>query len=62
MYVELTRKEAAANDTELLDLAAEMQGPEHAHLFMDDGIHLTYPGLEYVASAIDKKLRSMVSK
>lgn len=60
MYVEITRKVAAANNAPLLDLAAEMQGPDHAQLFSDDGIHMTYPGLEYIAAAIDAKLRSMV--
>jgi lysophospholipase L1-like esterase len=61
-YVEITRKVAAETGTDLIDLAAEMQGAEHAHLFKDDGIHMTYPGLEFIAGAIDKKLREIVKR
>lgn len=61
-YVDITRRVAADTKTDLIDLAVEMQGPEHADLFKNDGIHMTYPGLEYIASAIDGKIREIVNR
>jgi lysophospholipase L1-like esterase len=55
-YCDLARQVSGEESVPLLDLAAAFAGPEKAHLFSDDGIHLQREGRKQVARLLYEKL------
>lgn len=55
-YCDIVRQIAEEESVPLLDLAAEFAGPENAHLFSSDGIHLQREGRKEVARLLHEKL------
>lgn len=58
-YAALTRRVAADHGVRMLDLAELFSGPESAHLFADDGIHLQRTGRIRIAEELHWLLRDM---
>ena len=56
-YVEITRRVAHEQKTELLDLAQILSNEKYRKLFSSDGIHFRHAGLEKIAELLYQKIK-----
>lgn len=61
-YMELTRKIAADQHVEILDLHRKFSDSQYDGYFMKDGIHFKQPGLEDIAEELDGTIRRLATK
>lgn len=61
-YNQVVRDVAKQTDSTLIDLETQFDQLEKAPLFLDDHIHLTMAGREYVADQLSKQVQSYATK